>query len=220
MNTTVATLLFAVAVLIVAAIVLWRAANRGTGVKASFSFGQLFEAQITLDQNTTLSAQNAVQLAAADRGGTVTTIPVEDITQTRLARLLWVDDHPDNNLYETVALERLGRFITKTTSTVKAMQYLEELPFSLVITDAGRGNDRNAGEKLIQRVRAAGNTIPIVVYTLGAAAQRDHLRGIGADAVVDRPDALVREVNARLGTLPHSADSDAEKPLRGPFFRA
>jgi CheY-like chemotaxis protein len=198
MNTTVAALLFGIAVLIVVAILLWRAGDRGTGAKVSLSFGQLFEAQITLDQKNASSAENAVRKAADERGEVVTASPVRT-TSTRLARLLWVDDNPDNNLYETVALEQLGRFITKTTSTEAAMRYLDELPISLIITDVGRGNDPRAGEELIRRIRAAGRTLPIVVYTLGAAAQRDQLRGLGADAVVDMPDELIREVNTRLG---------------------
>lgn len=200
MNTTVAALLFGIAVLIVVAILLWRAGNRGTGAKVSLSFGQLFEAQITLDQKNASSAETAVRRAAEERGETVAVNPVPaPDTSTRLARLLWVDDNPDNNLYETVAFEQLGRFVTKTTSTVAAMRYLDELPFSLIITDVGRGNDPHAGEDLIRRVRAAGRTAPIIVYTRGAAAQRDHLRGLGADAVVDMPDELIREVNTRLG---------------------
>jgi CheY-like chemotaxis protein len=199
MNTTFAALLFGVAVLIVVAILLWRAGDRGAGAKVSLSFGQIFEAEITLDQKNASSAESAVLRAAEERGEAVAASPVRT-TSTRLARLLWVDDNPDNNLYETVALEQLGRFITKTTSTEAAMRYLDELPFSLIITDVERGNDRRAGEELIRRVRATGRTVPIIVYTLGAAAQRDHLRGLGADAVVDMPDDLVSEVNAQLGT--------------------
>jgi CheY-like chemotaxis protein len=199
MDTTVAALLFGIAVLIVAAIVLWRTGNRGGGAKVSLSFGDLFQAEIALDERNTALAEDAVRRAAEERGEAVDVSPVQD-TSTRLARVLWVDDNPDNNLYETVALEQLGRFVTKTTSTSAALRYLAELPFSLVITDVGRGSDPRAADDLIRRVRANDKALPIVVYTMGADAQRDRLRKLGADEVVDLPDDLIRQVNAHLRT--------------------
>jgi PleD family two-component response regulator len=111
----------------------------------SLSFGDLFQAEITLDERSTALAEEAVRRAAEERGESVDVSPVQD-TSTRLARVLWVDDNPDNNFYETVALERLGRFVTKTTSTSAALRYLAELPFSLVITDVGRGGDHGHGK--------------------------------------------------------------------------
>jgi len=97
-----------------------------------------------------------------------------------------------------VALENLGRFVTKTTSTEAALTYLKEMEFALVITDLGRGHDRRAGEELIRLVRASGRTVPIVVYTVGAAEKRAALVAAGADAVVDSPGELIREVDRRL----------------------
>jgi CheY-like chemotaxis protein len=197
MDSTIAALLFGMAVLVVVAILLWRAGDRGGGAKVSLSFGELFQAQITLDERNTSSAEKAVQRAAEQRGETVTVSPVQDTT-TRLARVLWVDDNPDNNLYETIALEQLGRFVTKATSTGAALRYLTELPFSLVITDVARGDDLRAGDDLIQRIRATNKTLPIIVYTVDAEAQHDRLRNLGADDVVDLPNDLIRQANAHL----------------------
>jgi CheY-like chemotaxis protein len=197
MDTTIAALLFGIAVLFVVAVLLWRTGDRGGGAKVSLSFGQLFQAEITLDEQNTSSAENAVRRAAEERGEAVTASPVQD-TSTRLARVLWVDDNPDNNLYETIALEQLGRFVTKATSTWAAQRYLAELPFSLVITDVGRGDGPRAGDDLIQQIRATNKTLPIIVYTVAAEAQHDRLRNLGAHEVVDSPDDLIRQVNAHL----------------------
>jgi hypothetical protein len=80
------------------------------------------------------------------------------------------------------------------------LSYLAELPFSLVITDVGRGSDPKAADDLIRRVRANDKALPIVVYTMDADAQRDRLRNLGADEVVDLPNDLIRQVNAHLRT--------------------
>jgi hypothetical protein len=42
-------------------------------------------------------AEDAVRRAAEERGEAVDVSPVQD-TSTRLARVFWVDDNPDNNL--------------------------------------------------------------------------------------------------------------------------
>jgi CheY-like chemotaxis protein len=199
MDTTLAALIFGLAALVVVAVLLWRSQNRGGQSEATVSFGELFTTTVKLGSADTASAENAVAHAAKQRGETPETAAASIArTATRLARVLWVDDLPDNNLYETVALEKLGRFVTKATSTEAGLTYLEELDFALVITDLGRRHDRHAGEEFIRLVRASGRTEPIVVYTVGAADKRAALVAAGADAVVDRPSDLVREVEARI----------------------
>jgi len=192
-------LILMVTVVIVLAVLLWRSQSRGGGGEASFAFGEVFKASIRLEPQNTRSAQNAVHRAAEERGeSTDSTLRSAATTTIRLARILWVDDRPDGNLYETIALEQFGRFVTKATSTEAALRYLAELDFALIITDVARGDDAQAGEDLIRKVRGNGRSVPIVVYTMGAAARRRHLLDAGADAVVDAPDDLVDEVNARI----------------------
>ncbi|MBU2666371.1 hypothetical protein KOI35_22975 [Actinoplanes bogorensis] len=152
------------------------------------TFGELFTATVTLRPGNTASAADAVQRAARERGEPAPQVagltPREPAT---LARVLWLDGNPDDNLYETVALEQLGRFVTKTTSIGSAVRYLGELDFAVVIT--GR-----SGLGLIKEMRAAGLAQPVLVYTQNAA----QLTVLGAQAVIDHPDELVRAVNAQL----------------------
>ncbi|MBM2622028.1 hypothetical protein JIG36_41650 [Actinoplanes sp. LDG1-06] len=149
--------------------------------------GQTF-ASVMVRPRDTASAIKAVQRAARKRGEPEP--PVAGLApreHTTLARVLWLDDEPDNNLYETVALEQLGRFVTKTTTVDAALHYLGELDFELVIT--GRN-----GVGLIKRMRGAGLTQPVVVYTTNAS----QLTVLGAQAVIDHPHELVKAVNAQL----------------------
>jgi CheY-like chemotaxis protein len=206
MDVTVAALLVALVVVVVFAGALWRAQNHGSSAKASFSFATLFEASFEVGARDEARAEEALQEAGRQKG-----LPVGPVLGTHqgraltmLARILWVDDHPDNNLFETVALENLGRFVTTATSTEAALYYLDELEFALAITDVGRGSDLRAGYDFIQRVRAAGRELPIVVYTVGATQQRERLVAAGAQAVVDLPGELIQAVEE---LLPHPAAS-------------
>ncbi|MBO2450746.1 response regulator [Actinomadura barringtoniae] len=185
--------------LVVIAVLLWRSQSHGGGAEASISLGEIFTAAVKLEPQDASSADAAVRRAARERGEPEPrTQTVMTASTTKLARILWVDDYPDGNLYETVALEQLGKFVTKATSTAAALRYLDELDFALIITDVGRDGDHQAGKDLIRRVRSGGHTLPIVVYTVGAARRRAALLEAGADAVVHMPDELVHDVTSRL----------------------
>jgi CheY-like chemotaxis protein len=115
------------------------------------------------------------------------------------ARVLWVDDHPDNNRYERQALEALGIVIDLATSTSEAMDKLRQRPYDLIISDMGRPPDRRAGYTLLDQLRQAGNHTPYVIY----ASSRDpeHIaeaRQHGAFGATNSPQDLVMMVTKAL----------------------
>src|SRR5664280_343587 len=126
MDTTVAALVVALAVLVAFTGLMWRSQNRNAPAKASVKFGELFSANVELGPHNEARAEEAIREAEHIRG--VSADPSPEVPRgqepTRLARILWVDNHPDNNLYETVALENLGRFVTDATSTEAGLFYL------------------------------------------------------------------------------------------------
>ena len=114
-----------------------------------------------------------VREANASRGGG----PVDDaalrtqamglIDEPDQKRVLWVDDHPENNHYEAGALAKLQIDVVTVTSTSAAMKALEDDPdgFDLVISDWGRPWDGpGAGMRLLSRLRRAGSSLPLVFY--------------------------------------------------------
>lgn len=119
---------------------------------------------------------------------------VKDLQQVRLTRVLWVDDSPDNNVFEVVALTSLGIVITTASSNRAARTYLDAFSFDLVITDIGRGGDADDGGVLLRELRHSRPTLPVVVYTMRADEQRRALMADGARAVEDRPDGLIGAV--------------------------
>lgn len=199
MDTNAVVLIIGLVVVAAVTLLVWRGQTLGAGMEASFSLAEFFSASLTLTSGDTAQAEDAVRAAAAERGSGE---PGGDGPHlgdsTTLARVLWVDDNPDNNIYETVALEKLGKFVTKATSTSAALAYLSRMDFAILITDLGRWGGPCAGLDLVRRLRANGYRMPIVVYTTEAAPARESLLAAGADAVVDLPGTLVREVEERV----------------------
>ncbi|TCC25222.1 response regulator [Kribbella speibonae] len=178
---------------------LYRVVKRGGRGEATISVAQLFTANIKLETalDDRTKATKAIRSAAQERGEVIEQVAVPE-DSTRFARILWVDDQPDNNLLETVALESLGRFVTHTTSTRAGLRYLAELNYSLAVTDIGRHGDPKAGIEFLHRVRRKYPQLPLIVYTLNAHIVAEEAIAAGADAVVDQPDELLRYVEAYI----------------------
>ena len=195
--TGIQTLILALVLMAVVFILLFRALSLRVPAKAKLSLGQFLGAELEFGAADRERAKESVRGATAQRGGGDARTAEARIDQTqtaRVARVLWVDDNPDNNLFETVALEQLGMFVTKATSTEAGKFYLSRLNFALVITDLGRGNNPDAGMELLETVKQVDKNVPVVVYTLDAGHKRAQLIDAGAQAVVDTPSELIAKV--------------------------
>ena len=200
MNTLTVSLILGLAVIAAVVTLIWRAIGAGSKSSATFTIAKVFETKVEIGATEKQAATSALSRAEAERGhspgdgGAI----ISALDFTRPARLLWVDDNPDGNLHETVALEKLGFFVTKTLSTDAALQYSAYMSFDLVITDKARGDDLDAGLGLIKQLRAGGKQWPIIVYTTNAAAHRMSLVNAGAMAVVDSPSELLAAITSVL----------------------
>ena len=129
--------------------------------------------------------------------------PVE--VPARRARILWVDDQPENNAFLIKSLEDRDADVVEAASTEEALAELASNPrgFDLVISDMGRtegGSYRAlAGVELLRRMREENLDVPVVIY----ASQRAIARGgqealeAGALAVTASPTELVTTI--RIG---------------------
>lgn len=87
-----------------------------------------------------------------------------------LRRLLWVDDHPENNAYELESLRRILDVVTATTNE-EAFAIVAEQQIDAVVSDIGRDYDppgqRPGGVRLLQELheRFPDETPPILYYT-------------------------------------------------------
>ncbi len=125
-------------------------------------------------------------------------------------RILWVDDRPDNNQFETAALAKLQIQVVAETSTKAALARLDKdpEPFDLVLSNWQRPelhlDTMSAGIHLLRQLRKRHLTVPIVFYHGSfeererASRQQQAMReGAFGEAVM--PDELFRLIAAALG---------------------
>ena len=86
------------------------------------------------------------------------------ISRLNSKKILWVDDRPKNNVYETRSLEALGIQITISTSTTDALKKLRQDKYDLIISDMGRPPDNRAGYTLLGEMQKQGIKIPFIIY--------------------------------------------------------
>lgn len=78
--------------------------------------------------------------------------------------VLWVDDRPDNNIFERKALEALGVRFILARSTDEAFAIISNQKVDVIISDMGRPPDPRAGYTLLDLLRQKGIKIPYVIY--------------------------------------------------------
>lgn len=85
-------------------------------------------------------------------------------------RILWVDDRPTNNRFETAALTKLQIEVVAITSTKEALARIasDSEPFDLVLSDWQRPEPKleapSAGIQLLRELRTRHLTMPVVFY--------------------------------------------------------
>jgi len=115
-------------------------------------------------------------------------------------KILWVDDNPDNNIWERRALESYGvRFVVARDTAEAERQLQEKGPFAAIISDMGRVGDPQAGYTLLSKVQEARIQAPYFIYTTGLAARLWPVAKLrGAQGLTADPDALVEMVVAAI----------------------
>ncbi|MGC1218569.1 MAG: response regulator [Phormidesmis sp.] len=129
------------------------------------------------------------------------------IRQASQSKILWVDDRPENNVYERQALETLGVSFVLAASTDEAIEHVSRRRFSVIISDMGRPPDPQAGYTLLDQLRASGDKTPFIIYAGSRAAK--HIaksRKHGAIGCTNNPNELFEMVLFALG---HTAQERA-----------
>lgn len=113
-----------------------------------------------------------------------------------IGRVLWVDDHPQNNIYEKRFFEDHRIAVHNVTTSADALRLLAMYDYTVVISDMGRGEDRLAGLKLAGQMRARDDETPLIIYTVrpdgteAQQAQREMVADAGAQGVVVTPQEV------------------------------
>jgi CheY-like chemotaxis protein len=149
---------------------------------------------------------NCVDAAVRTRGMTAGVGAVEEAANalaglTSPRRVLWVDDHPENNRTEAAALFALQVQVDTALTTAEAMDRLRRGGYDLVITDWHRDPqlhpDTAEGVRLLEEMQSAGITIPAIIYhgefgNSRAAGRERTARSLGAIGATADPSQLMR----------------------------
>lgn len=79
-------------------------------------------------------------------------------------KILWVDDRPENNVYERKAFEALGLKFSIALSTNQALELLKHNRFAAIISDMGRQEGPREGYVLLESIRKQGDNTPFYIY--------------------------------------------------------
>lgn len=114
-------------------------------------------------------------------------------------RVLWVDDRPENNVYERKAFESLGIEFNLALSTNEALEILKTNKFSVVISDMGRKEGSQEGYVLLEKIRKSGEQTPFFIYA-GSNAPEHKMMALerGAQGSTNRPQELYEMVMNKI----------------------
>jgi CheY-like chemotaxis protein len=108
------------------------------------------------------------------------------------ARILWIDDNPENNQWECATLRQLGAHVTAVDSTETAIGCLRSDSYDLILSDVSRSGSSREGIEVIPRLRALRPATAVVFY-VGRLDASDGVP-LGAFRITNRPDELLHLV--------------------------
>lgn len=110
-------------------------------------------------------------------------------------RILWVDDRPENNVYERQAFEAQGIEFSLALSTSEALELLKTNNFAVIISDMGRKEGPQEGYVLLEKLRAMGDKTPFMIYAASNLPEHKKMaRERGAIGSTNRADELFQTV--------------------------
>lgn len=133
------------------------------------------------------------------QGGSLNVEPQRQLTysepQGAIGRILWIDDHPENNLVEKAYFEQRNIGVYNTVTSEEALMLLTMYNYQAVISDMGRHGDPLAGLKLLQSMRENGHPTPFYLYTyVESAGLVDAIYESGGQAVIVDSESLYQLV--------------------------
>lgn len=117
------------------------------------------------------------------------------VTEGWSGHLLWVDDHPDNNVHERQAFEAIGLHFTLAISTDEALQCLQSTHFVTILSDMSRREGPREGYRLLDLLRKQNTITPFFIYAGSNAPE--HQREIiehGGQGCTNNPQELFEMV--------------------------
>lgn len=116
-------------------------------------------------------------------------------------RILWVDDRPENNVYERQAFEAQGMEFSLALSTSEALELLKTNKFAAIISDMGRKEGSQEGYVLLEKLRAMGDKTPFMIYAASNLPEHKKIaRERGAIGSTNRAEELFQTVMSAVAS--------------------
>ena len=171
---------------------------KGAGFEAAMKRRQTEAAAALAVAGSHRDAEGATPEGAAST--VAKTVTPQIIRQAGKSTVLWVDDNPNNNIYERQALEALGLRFVLALSTEEALDQIKRQRFDVIISDMGRPPDARAGYTLLDKLRSSGDRTPFIIYASSRSAEHvAEARQRGAVGCTNRPDELFEMVLSAIG---------------------
>lgn len=114
-------------------------------------------------------------------------------------RILWVDDRPENNVYERQAFEAQGIEFSLARSTNEALELLKANKFAAIISDMGRKEGPQEGYVLLEKLHLMGDQTPFMIYAASNLPEHKKMaRERGAIGSTNRANELFQTVMSAI----------------------
>lgn len=112
-----------------------------------------------------------------------------------IGRVLWVDDHPENNMAERRHLERRKVAVYQVTTSEEALALLAMYHYDAVVSDMNRHDRPLAGLEFVREMRRRADRTPVYFYTIVPSdAQKALVRSAGGQGAATTPEDLYAAV--------------------------
>jgi len=114
------------------------------------------------------------------------------LLSARARRILWVDAHMNDSVFEREALQALGFAVVVAQTTQEAIAAFEREAFDIVVSDMCRPPDLRAGFTLLSQLRNYNIPVAYILYTRATTPdQQSEAWKRGALGIINRPGDLV-----------------------------
>ncbi len=126
---------------------------------------------------------------------------IAEKSKVKRNRILWVDDYPTNNQSVVNLFQDKGIQFDIALTTRQGLAFFKKKLYDLVITDMGRGDERDAGLSLLKELQSLDCEVPIIVYSSRRAIERygEEALQLGAYKVTNEVGNIISVISDVLG---------------------
>jgi CheY-like chemotaxis protein len=117
-------------------------------------------------------------------------------SNSKSVTILWVDDSPENNVYEQEAFSALRFQFDLALSTKEALEKTKQKKYNAIISDMGRVEGPREGYVLLEKLKDMDKGTPYFIYArFNRSEHKREAEQRGAQGTTNQPHELIEMVN-------------------------